>query len=244
MPPEEVVDYAIQVCDVLSYLHNRQPTPVVFRDMKPANIMLCDDGHIVLVDFGIAKQFQPVGRGTMIGTEGYAPPEQYKGIADPRVDIYALGATMHHLLTDMDPRLEPPFSFHQRQISTVNPRVSPELVAVVERSLSYEPHLRFRSATLVQKALEGVPEWRGKVAAATAGPRPAEVRREIPAAPRPTPKTAPGRVHNRDRNARPRAPSAGSDPAARGHTALDIPVRGRGSILACRIRWHALRWLL
>lgn len=191
MPPKEAVDYAIQVCDVLSYLHNRKPTSVVFRDMKPANIMLRKDGHIVLVDFGIAKQFQPVGRGTMIGTEGYAPPEQYKGVADPRVDIYALGATIHHLLTNMDPRLEPPFSFHQRQVSTINRNVSPELVAVVERALAYEPHLRFRSAALMRQALEGVPEWRGTVAATSAGPRPTEVRREVPAAPRPTSKPSP-----------------------------------------------------
>jgi outer membrane protein assembly factor BamB len=160
MPPERVVDYAIQVCEVLFYLHNHRPTPVIFRDLKPANIMLCEDGHIVLVDFGIAKQFQPAGRGTMIGTEGYAPPEQYRGIADPRVDIYALGATMHHLLTNIDPRLEPPFSFHERQIAQINPDASPELVALVERALAYEPHLRFRSAQMMRQALESLPESR------------------------------------------------------------------------------------
>ncbi|NOZ07079.1 MAG: PQQ-binding-like beta-propeller repeat protein [Chloroflexi bacterium] len=153
LPVDQVVDWAIQTCEVLTYLHSHKPKPIVFRDMKPSNIMLCKDGRIMLVDFGIAKQLQPAARGTMIGTEGYAPPEQYKGVADPRVDIYALGATMHHLLTNQDPRLEPPFSFHQRPVAAANPDVSPELSAVIEQSLAYEPHIRFRSAESLRRAL-------------------------------------------------------------------------------------------
>jgi len=160
---DQVVDWAIQTCAVLTYLHEHKPRPIIFRDMKPANIMLCKDGRIMLVDFGIAKQLQPAARGTMIGTEGYAPPEQYKGVADPRVDIYALGATMHHLLTNQDPRLEPPFSFQKRRIATVNPKVSPELIAIVERALAYEPQLRFQSAEQMRQALQGVHEGRGRM---------------------------------------------------------------------------------
>ncbi len=150
---DQVVEWAIQTCEVLTYLHGHKPKPIIFRDMKPSNIMLCSDGRIMLVDFGIAKQLQPAVRGTMIGTEGYAPPEQYKGVADPRVDIYALGATMHHLLTNQDPRLEPPFSFHQRPVTAANPDVPPELSAIIEQSLAYEPHIRFRSAALLREAL-------------------------------------------------------------------------------------------
>ena len=111
LPEAQVIDWAIELCDVLSYLHNNKPEPVIFRDMKPSNIMLSTHGNIMLVDFGIAKTFQTGQRGTMIGTEGYSPPEQYKGDATPFADIYALGATLHHMLTGRDPRLEPPFSF-------------------------------------------------------------------------------------------------------------------------------------
>ncbi|MGD2207389.1 MAG: serine/threonine-protein kinase, partial [Anaerolineae bacterium] len=106
---ERIVDWALQVCDVLMYLHSHQP-PVIFRDMKPGNLMLRSEGRIMVIDFGIAKVFEHGQRGTMIGTEGYSPPEQYRGVAEPRGDLYALGATLHHLLTGRDPRLEPPFT--------------------------------------------------------------------------------------------------------------------------------------
>ena len=90
---EEVLDWALQVCDVLAYLHSQKP-PVIFRDMKPDNLMLRHDGRLMVIDFGIAKVFEQGQRGTMIGTEGYSPPEQYRGVADPRGDLYALGATL------------------------------------------------------------------------------------------------------------------------------------------------------
>jgi len=96
---------------VLAYLHNRTPEPIVFRDLKPSNVMVTPDERIVLIDFGIARNLNRGDRkGTMIGTEGYSPPEQYRGLAEPRGDLYALGATMHHLLTASDPRIETPFT--------------------------------------------------------------------------------------------------------------------------------------
>jgi len=156
LPEEEVLTWAVELCDVLHYLHTRQPTPVVFRDMKPSNIMLNQSGKVVLVDFGIAKLFQSGQKGTMIGTEGYAPPEQYRGEATPLVDIYALGATLHHLLTRRDPRMEPPFSFHERPIRQINPNVSPEFEAVINRALAYEPSERFQSALEMKEALLAV----------------------------------------------------------------------------------------
>jgi len=151
-----VISWAIQICDVLSYLHSRERGPIVFRDVKPSNIMLDGFGRIRLIDFGIAKMFQGSKKGTMIGTEGYSPPEQYQGISDPRVDIYALGATIHHLLSKRDPRLEPPFSFHQRPIHQTNPRVSPELVEVVNKALAYDACDRYGSAEEMQRALRGL----------------------------------------------------------------------------------------
>jgi outer membrane protein assembly factor BamB len=149
---ERVVDWAIQICDVLSYLHSQVP-PVVFRDMKPSNIMLRPPSHIVLIDFGIARVFEAGQKGTMIGTEGYSPPEQYRGIANPEGDLYALGATLHHLLTRRDPRLEPPFTFHEELPRLLNPAISEELEAVIMKALEYEPEKRFSSATEMKDAL-------------------------------------------------------------------------------------------
>lgn len=148
-----VVSWAIQVCEVLSYLHSHEPRPIVFRDIKPSNLMLDEYGRVRLIDFGIAKMFQSGKKGTMIGTEGYSPPEQYQGVADPRVDIYALGATIHHLLSKRDPRMEPPFSFHKRPIHETNPSVSRELVEVVNRALEYDVNDRYGSAEEMQRAL-------------------------------------------------------------------------------------------
>ena len=153
LPEETVVRWAIYICGVLSYLHSRDPQPIVFRDLKPSNIMLDRHRHIRLVDFGIARIFQGEERGTTIGTEGYSPPEQYRGIAEPRVDIYALGATMHHLLGKRDPRSEPPFSFHERPISDTNPTVSNELIDVIDRALAYEVDSRYASAEEMRHAL-------------------------------------------------------------------------------------------
>ncbi len=164
----QVVNWAIQICDILTYLYSNKPNPVVFRDMKPSNIMLDDQGRIRLVDFGIAKVFQSGEKGTMIGTEGYSPPEQYRGVAEPRGDIYALGATLHHLLSKQDPRLEPPFSFHERPIHAVNPLVSAELQEIINRALEYDINRRFSSAEEMKRALMSLRSARGYVTPGTA----------------------------------------------------------------------------
>jgi outer membrane protein assembly factor BamB/tRNA A-37 threonylcarbamoyl transferase component Bud32 len=153
IPEERVVQWGIELCDVLSYLHNHQPEPIIFRDMKPSNVMINQFGHVVLIDFGIAKPFQSGQRGTMIGTEGYSPPEQYRGEAGHLADIYALGATLHHLLTLRDPRLEAPFSFAERPVRQINPAVSPEVEKVINISLQYEPKDRYESAEAMKEAL-------------------------------------------------------------------------------------------
>jgi outer membrane protein assembly factor BamB len=160
-PEEQVISWAIQICDVLSYIHNHKPNPIVFRDLKPSNIMLSNQDRIVLIDFGIAKVFQTGQKGTMIGTEGYSPPEQYRGEAKPEGDIYALGATMHHLLTKRDPRLEPPFTFHERSPRSLNPEVSERLEAVVMKALQYEIEDRYSSTEEMKLALQTVLIVRG-----------------------------------------------------------------------------------
>ena len=153
IPLEMVVDWAIDLCDVLDYLHRHNP-PIIFRDIKPANIMVDQYGRMRLIDFGIARTFQAGQKGTMIGTEGYSAPEQYKGEATPSSDIYGVGATMHHVFTNHDPRLEPPFSFMERPIREVNPEVPAELEAIVLRSLAFDQTQRFAGITEMKEALE------------------------------------------------------------------------------------------
>ena len=155
LPEEQVLDWAIQLCDVLSFLHNHKPDPIIFRDLKPSNVMVNQHNHIILVDFGIAKPFQTGQKGTMIGTEGYSPPEQYRGEASVRADIYSLGATIHHLITRRDPRLEAPFSFGERPIRKINPNVSIELETVISTALQYNVENRFKSIDEFKMALVG-----------------------------------------------------------------------------------------
>lgn len=151
---ETALDWALQLCDALGHLHSQQPKPIVFRDMKPSNVMLDQYNRIRLIDFGIAKIFEGGNKGTMIGTEGYSPPEQYRGLATPAGDVYALGATLHHLLTRKDPRLEPPFTFVERPIRTVNPTVTPAFEAIIMRCLAYDPQERFATALELKEALQ------------------------------------------------------------------------------------------
>ena len=110
LPEQRVMEWVGQLSEVLVYLHTYTP-PIIFRDLKPANVMLMADGTIRLVDFGIARVFSAVRQGTMVGTPGYCPPEQFQGLAEPLSDLYALAATAHHLLTGRDPREAPPFNF-------------------------------------------------------------------------------------------------------------------------------------
>ena len=150
--------WAVQICDVLHYLHNHTPATIVFRDMKPSNVMVVGDDRIVLIDFGIARNLNRTDRkGTMIGTEGYSPPEQYRGVAEPVGDLYALGATMHHLLTNTDPRLETPFTFQERPVRQVNPAVSQEMEAVIVKALEYDMAERWGSADELRSALLAIP---------------------------------------------------------------------------------------
>jgi serine/threonine protein kinase len=118
LPVEEVLNIGIQLCTVLDYLHTRQP-PIIFRDLKPANVLLTAEGHVYLIDFGIARHFKP-GKNrdtTILGSPGYAAPEQYgKTQTTPSADIYSLGVTLHQLLSGNDPTFDP-FQFAPLQLS-------------------------------------------------------------------------------------------------------------------------------
>src|SRR5580658_2536299 len=157
LPEGLVIDIARQLCDVLAYLHGSTP-PVVYRDMKPSNVMLTEKGRVVLVDFGIARLFKSARKGTMIGTLGFAPPEQYQGVADPRSDIYSLGATLHYVLTGRDPEKFPPFSFPP--VNELRPEISRNLAGAIDHALKYEMADRpatvqdFRDTLLYGRGLE------------------------------------------------------------------------------------------
>lgn len=155
LPQEQVLTWALELCEVLTFLHNHNPA-IIFRDMKPSNIMLDKQGQLKLIDYNVAKNFQPGQKGTMIGTEGYSPPEQYRGVSEPRIDIYALGATLHHLLTRQNPQVEPPFSFHERPIMTANPNVDAEFAQVIMRALEYEPDRRYDTVDEMRRALKSL----------------------------------------------------------------------------------------
>jgi len=156
LPMDKILEWSIDLCDVLHYLHNHEPDPIIFRDMKPSNIMIDSFGKLRLIDFGIAKAFEVGAKQTMIGTEGYSAPEQYKGNANPLSDIYSLGATLHHIITRRDPRLEPPFSFPERPITELNPETPTEFARIIEKALAFEPSSRFASCAEMKSALEAL----------------------------------------------------------------------------------------
>ena len=165
---EQVLGWAVELCDVLHFLHTHKPDAIIFRDMKPSNVMINQSGRVILVDFGIARPFQVGQKGTMIGTEGYSPPEQYRGEASPLADLYALGATLHHALTRRDPRLEPPFSFAERPVRKINPGISQELEVVIDKALQYNPEDRYKDAADMKEALLAVARKTGVLSRLTA----------------------------------------------------------------------------
>lgn len=156
LPIEKIIDWAIELCDVLEFLHTQKPDPIVFRDLKPSNVMIDSLGKVRLIDFGIAKAFVTGVKHTMIGTEGYSAPEQYKGDMTPQSDIYSLGATLHQLLTRKDPRLEPPFSFAERPVKKFNPNTPDDLIQIIDRALSFKLEERFKGCGEMKDALERV----------------------------------------------------------------------------------------
>lgn len=151
---EDVIEWSKQLCDVLGYLHSRRP-PIIYRDMKPANVMLKPDGNISLIDFGTAREFKStsVEDTTCLGTQGYAAPEQYggHGQTDARTDIYCLGATMYHLVTGHNPSL-PPYEMYP--IRQWNPMLSSGLEEIIIKCTQRNPNDRYQSCAELMYALE------------------------------------------------------------------------------------------
>ena len=152
-----VAQWGVEICDVLDYIHSQSP-PIIYRDLKPANLMLDTRNRIMLVDFGIARFVAPTQKGvTAIGTMGYAPPELFAGNVEPASDIYSLGATMFHLLTGHDPQDNPLLIFDftkNPKPRQINPDISAELEALVMKAVEYKPESRFTTARSFGKELK------------------------------------------------------------------------------------------
>lgn len=179
----ELRSWGMQICDVLIYLHGQLPHPIIFRDLKPSNVMLGEHGALIVIDFGIARTFQRSQRATLIGTEGYAAPEQYRGIVDPRVDVYALGATLHHLATADDPRYQTPFTFEQRRPRRFNPDLSERFEQVILKAVAYAADDRYPSALEFKLALRGTAAPRVQPAEHGTLPVPGSVLGAVPSLP-------------------------------------------------------------
>ncbi len=153
---EQVLSWGIALCQVLSYLHNQNPG-ILYRDMKPGNLLLTKDRQLKLVDFGIAGREKAA-----LGTRGFAPPEQYRGECDPRSDVFSLGKTLHFLLTGADPRE----SVWYRDPGNYRDDISLALRKVILKATETDPEARFQSAAEMEAALKGILERRGEFGSA------------------------------------------------------------------------------
>jgi serine/threonine-protein kinase len=173
---QRVAAWGIMLADVLGYLHSQNP-PIIYRDLKPANVMLTPSGAIKLIDFGIARQLwaQRQRDTARLGTDGYAPLEQYSARSEPRSDLYALGASLYHLLTGRVPEAAPLRATGRplTPIRAFNPPVPEALERVIQQALKRDPHERFPNALAMRQALEWACQQQEPISArmrASAGP--------------------------------------------------------------------------
>lgn len=148
---DTVVSWGVKICDVLTYLHKNG---IIYRDMKPSNIMLTPDGQIKLIDFGIARNYDPNSKEDTIslGTEGYAAPEQYEGQgqSDARTDVFGVGVTLFQLLTDINPAT---YSENLFSIRLANPALSSGLDKIIIKATNKSKERRYQSAEELKQAL-------------------------------------------------------------------------------------------
>ncbi|GAC1383993.1 MAG: hypothetical protein NVSMB33_12240 [Ktedonobacteraceae bacterium] len=156
VPEARARSWAQQISSVLSYLHRQLP-PIIFRDLKPSNIMVTDRDEVKLIDFGIARTFQSQRQSTIIMTIGYAPPEQLHGMPEPRSDLYALGATMHRVLTRHDAANNKPSIFSFPPVRTLRPDISIAFEQVLMKALSPVLEQRWPNAAEMERAIINLP---------------------------------------------------------------------------------------
>ena len=205
----DVLHWALQLCDALEYLHGRQP-PIIFRDLKPSNVMVTNTGQVKLIDFGIARTFK-VGkkRDTIaMGSENYAAPEQWgKGQTDARSDVYALGATLYHLLANLAPT--PAFlPSEPLPLANYNQAVSRPTIALIEKAMARERIKRFQSIVDMRRALVAALPADEQIAA-MARPPAVSSKPPVPAVVQPAPKQPPP-----GRKPAPKPPSSWASPTS------------------------------
>lgn len=152
---KDTLQIGIQLCTVLAYLHSRQP-PIIFRDLKPSNIMLTPEGHLYLIDFGIARHFKPGQQKDTIafGSPGYAAPEQYgKAQTTARSDIYSLGAVLYQLLSGLDPSASP---FRLPSLYVQVPGIPVELATLVTQMLELDENKRPVNTLAIRQTLQSL----------------------------------------------------------------------------------------
>ena len=144
------LDYAMQICDILTYLHEQDP-PVVHRDITPDNLLLREDGQIFLIDFGAANQFLGAATGTLVGKQAYIAPEQFRGKAQEKSDIYALGCTLYFLLTGTDPE-----ALSESHPKAQRADLSDDIDNLIASSTTIDPAKRINSAGDLKKLAQSL----------------------------------------------------------------------------------------
>lgn len=155
-PEELVVEWGKQLCEAFDYLHTRTP-PIIYRDMKPANVMLTPEGKLRVIDFGIAREYKEhnLKDTTSLGTRGYAPPEQFGGKTDARSDIYSLGVTLFQLVTGRDPCLA---STELKPVRQIDPKLSEGIETIIQKCVQHDPTNRYQSCVELLYDLEHIGE--------------------------------------------------------------------------------------
>lgn len=152
---EDVIEWAKQLCRLLDYLHRQNP-PVIYRDMKPSNIILESNGRLHLIDFGAAREYKEGGISDTIifGTKGYASPEQHcLRQTDCRADLFALGMTLHHLLTGVDPRTS---GYMYASVRSWNPGLSKSIEKIIDKCTAIDPEDRYQNCMELLYDLEHI----------------------------------------------------------------------------------------
>ncbi|WP_372998044.1 protein kinase domain-containing protein [Lutispora sp.] len=153
---KQVIEWANQICDALKYLHSMKPNPIIYRDMKPSNLIITPAGEVKIIDFGIAREYKQASTAdtTYIGTRGYAAPEQYgTSQTDARTDIYSLGVTLYHMLTGKSPN-EPPYEI--KPVREINPKLSRGIEFIITKCTRQDPAQRYQSVDKLLKDIQNI----------------------------------------------------------------------------------------